>query len=155
MRENEKFEREKDYESELSKHKGDLLEYPRILEKVRKLREKDAIKDAQFVKKQDKLLYVAFYILINLAEDINVEKKMIKKNLIQMLLSMLSHSSFSDLLVLTLTFLKKLTIYEENKNSLKDLNIIDSLTKLLSCNSPAIVISTLRLLFNLSFDKVF
>jgi ABC-type iron transport system FetAB permease component len=37
-------------------------------------------KNKKLLLKQDKLLFVAFYILINLAEDILVEKKMLKKN---------------------------------------------------------------------------
>ena len=30
--------------------------------------------------KQERLLYAAFYILLNMAEDINIEGKMIKKS---------------------------------------------------------------------------
>jgi len=49
-------------------------------------------------KKQDKCLFVGFYILINLAEDVTVERKMIKKGLIDYLgelvirLALLLHS---------------------------------------------------------------
>lgn len=56
--------------------------YPAVLDKVRRRREKDAAKHSLLVRKQDKLLFVGFYILLNLAEDMTVEKKMVKKQLI-------------------------------------------------------------------------
>lgn len=104
-------------------------------------------------KKQDKLFFISFYILINLAEDINTEKKMLKKSLISYLVDMLDHK-YEDLLILTLTFLKKLSIYEENKEELKSFKIIEKLYKFLSCSSFQLTFIVLRLLFNLSFDKV-
>lgn len=104
-------------------------------------------------KKQDKLFFVAFYILINLAEDIGTEKKMLKKSLISYLVDMLDHK-YEDLLILSLTFLKKLSIYEENKEELKNYKIIEKLYKFLACSSFQITFIVLRLLFNLSFDKV-
>ena len=35
-----------------------------------------------FVFPQDRVLFVAFYVLLNLAEDVTVERKMVKKGLI-------------------------------------------------------------------------
>lgn len=60
----------------------DIGTYPAVLEKVRRRRDKENTKHAALIRKQDKLLFVGFYILLNLAEDLSVEKKMVKKQLI-------------------------------------------------------------------------
>lgn len=104
------------------------------------------------IEKQDKLLFVAFYILLNLAEDVTIEKKMIKKELINHLILMLSRKN-ADLLILTVTFLRKLSIIEENKDTMKTLLIVPKLIKFIPCPSQALITNILRLLFNLSFDK--
>lgn len=85
----------------------DLNEYSSVVEKVRKAREKEATKQKVFIRKQDKVLFVAFYILLNLAEDVTVERKMIKKGLVASLTAMLNRT-FEDLLILSVTFMKKL-----------------------------------------------
>ncbi len=100
------------------------------------------------IQKQDRLLYLCFYMLLNLAEDVGVEKKMKKKvrcpaapalgglcatrlthlaspelprpatsraqNIVVYLVKMLDRSNV-ELLILATTFLKKLSIYQENK----------------------------------------
>ena len=124
------------------------------MERIKKERDKEAKRERKTQKKQDKLLFVAFYILLNLAEDVAVERKMLKKQLIDSLLSMLDHT-FADLLVLVVTFLKKTSIFEENKDALKETNIIVKLARFLPCSSQSLVTITLRLLFNLSFDADF
>ena len=124
------------------------------MERIKKERDKESKRERKTQKKQDKLLFVAFYILLNLAEDVAVERKMLKKQLLDSLLSMLDHT-FADLLVLVVTFLKKTSIFEENKDALKETNIIVKLARFLPCSSQALVTITLRLLFNLSFDAEF
>ena len=104
--ETEKTLREQEYSAELENAKStDIVTYPSILEKIRKLREKDNQKHHSMIRKQDKLLFVSFYILLNLAEDLIVEKKMMKKQLIN-LISMTLTRRFEDLLILCVTFLK-------------------------------------------------
>lgn len=124
-----------------------------MLDQVRRKREKEASKHTLTVRKQDKLLFVAFYILLNLAEDLSVERKMIIKSLIPALLSTLNRR-FDDLLILCVTFLKKLCVIGENKDTVKRLNVVDTLVKFVPCSSQPLVMISLRLLFNLSFDKV-
>ena len=51
-------------------------------EKIKAKLEADMLKHKKQVLKQDKVLFVAFYILLNLAEDVSVERKMIKKDII-------------------------------------------------------------------------
>jgi hypothetical protein len=129
------------------------IDYPTLVEKLKNKKEKEIYKQKEFSKKQDKLLFTAFYILLNLAEDIVVEKKMIKKSLLLSLEIMLNRT-FEDLLILCITFLKKLSIIEENKEVIKNLKIIEKLTKFLTCSSQPLITITLRFLFNLSFDRV-
>ncbi|TMS20742.1 Kinesin-associated protein 3 [Larimichthys crocea] len=81
------------------------------------------------------LLRVALCLLLNLAEDTRTELKMRNKNIVHMLVKILDRED-EELLLLVVVFLKKLSIFLENKN--------DMLEELLS--------ATLRLLLNLSFD---
>lgn len=60
---------------------------------------------------------VAYYLLLNIAENIDVEKKMRKKNIIGMLIKSLDRTN-TDLLMLVVTFLKKLSIFRENKDAM-------------------------------------
>lgn len=59
------------------------------------------------------MVLVAFYLLLNIAESTDVEKKMRKKNIIGMLIKTLDRSN-TDLLILVVTFLKKLSLYRDN-----------------------------------------
>jgi hypothetical protein len=63
-----------------------------VIEKIKQDKEKEMLKFLKQSKKQDKMLFVAFYILLNLAEDIVVERKMLRKNLIDSLISTLDHT---------------------------------------------------------------
>ena len=69
----------------------------------------------QFIRKQDKLLFVCFHILLNLAEDVAVEYKMVKRKIARFLTAGLGRTS-AELLILAVTFLKKLSIYQEGKD---------------------------------------
>ncbi|KAF7992867.1 hypothetical protein HCN44_005211 [Aphidius gifuensis] len=115
--------------------------------------DKSRKKFKSLTKKQEQLLRVAYYLLLNIAENTEVERKMRKKNIIGMLIKTLERSNI-DLLILVITFLKKLSIFRENKDHMADENIIEKLPKLLQNNNNNfdLVLSTLKLLFNLSFD---
>lgn len=69
------------------------------------------------VQRQDRLLYLCLYTLLNLAEDVAVERKMRKKNVVGLLMAMFERSNV-ELLILAVTFLKKLSIYRENKDQM-------------------------------------
>ncbi|XP_012275092.1 kinesin-associated protein 3 [Orussus abietinus] len=123
---------------------SDLKKIKEELEKIRK-------KFKSLTKKQEQLLRVAFYLLLNIAENTEVERKMRKKNVIGMLIKSLDRTN-SDLLILVVTFLKKLSIFRENKDVMAEGNIIEKLPRLLQNSNSDLIFSTLRLLFNLSFD---
>ena len=124
-----------------------------MLDQVRRKREKENQKHKSTLRKQDKLLFVGFYILLNLAEDLAVERKMVIRSLIPSLVTTLTRR-FDDLLILVVTFLKKLCIVGENKEAMKRLGVVEILNRFVPCSSQPLIMISLRLLFNLSFDKV-
>lgn len=102
-------------------------------------------------RKQDRLLYVCFYMLLNLSEDPSVERKMKKRNISVYLCKALERRSV-DLLVLCVTFLKKLSVYRENKDAMKQCAVVDKLARFVP-GQDVLLLATLRLLLNLSFDE--
>lgn len=103
------------------------------------------------IKKQDQLLNVCFSVLLYLAEDIHTEHKMVKRKIVLFLTKLLDRVA-PDLVILTLTFLKKLSIFEENKDAMAELMVVEKLVRYLSCNHDKTIQTALKLLFNLSFD---
>lgn len=57
--------------------------------------------------------------LLNLAEDLQIERKMRNRQIIGLLLSMLDRNN-PDLLFIVLNFLKKLSIFGDNKTEMKE-----------------------------------
>mmetsp|Transcript_37348 Transcript_37348/g.90199 ORF Transcript_37348/g.90199 Transcript_37348/m.90199 type:complete len:704 (-) Transcript_37348:31-2142(-) len=103
-------------------------------------------------KKQDKLLFVCFRVLMNLAEDITIERKMKKRKITPMLVQMLERKS-PELVLLAVAFLKKLSIFLENKNEMIQCGVTSHLLKHIpSAASDNVVMGVLRLMLNLSFD---
>ena len=116
--------------------------------------QKEEKKLAIMIKKQEKVLFVAFHLLLNLAEDLQIERKMKNRNIIQQLMSMLDRNN-PDLLFIVLNFLKKLSIFGDNKNEMKERGFAHKLTRFIPCNNQLLLQIALRLLFNLSFDAEF
>ncbi|XP_032594240.1 kinesin-associated protein 3 [Drosophila grimshawi] len=104
-----------------------------------------------FAKKQEQLLRVAFYLLLNMAENVKLEEKMRRKNIVKMLVKALDRQNI-DLLMLVSTFLKKLSIVGDNKDEMYALNIVSKLPRLFQNAHTDLVQVTLKLVFNLSFD---
>lgn len=113
--------------------------------------EEDNSLDAQ-IKKQEQLLRVAINLLLNIAENTKVEEKMRKRNISGMLIRMLERNSV-DLLIISVKFLKKLSIFKENKDDMAEQNIIEKLTRVINVNNKELISATLKLLYNLSFDS--
>ena len=103
------------------------------------------------IHKQEQLLRVTVYLLLNIAEDTTIEIKMTQKNVIKMLVELLSRKSL-ELLIMVVSFLKRMSIYKENKDLMKELKIIGHLNKMLPHQSDILVSLVLRLVLNLSFD---
>ncbi|XP_054014058.1 kinesin-associated protein 3 isoform X5 [Hylaeus anthracinus] len=127
------------------------MEKQNDVKKLKEELEKNRKKFKSLIKKQEQLLRVAFYLLLNIAENMEVERKMRKKNVIGMLIKTLDRTN-TDLLILVIAFLKKLSIFRENKDLMAEGNIIEKIPRLLQSNNADLILSTLKLLFNLSFD---
>lgn len=110
------------------------------------------------------LIYICFK-----SENLNVERKMTKKSLLMDLVSLIdphppssaAHSDSAslaptlvDLLLVACSFLRKLSVFSENKDSIRSSGLVERLVPYLPCSHPPVTNSILRLLFNLSFDAV-
>lgn len=102
--------------------------------------------------KQDRFFFITFYLLLNISEDVSIEKKMRKRSVVTYLSSMLRRNNV-ELLILSVTFLKKLSIYKENKEEMVQCGIVGKLSKFVTAKNKALVTQTLRILHNLSFDE--
>ncbi|CAB1323879.1 unnamed protein product [Coregonus sp. 'balchen'] len=118
---------------------------------VKKEHEKAFKKYQGLLIKQEQLLRVSLYLLLNLAEDTRTELKMRNKNIVHMLVKTLDRED-EELLVLVVSFLKKLSIFLENKNDMAETYAVEKLARLLACDHEDLLNTTLRLLLNLSFD---
>ncbi|XP_022820656.1 kinesin-associated protein 3 [Spodoptera litura] len=103
-------------------------------------------------KRQEQLLRVAFYMLLNIADNVKVEEKMHKKDIVGLLIGAMERHSNIDLLILIVSFLQKLSIFVENKTSMASRGIVEKLAPLLDSSNADLVNVTLKLLFNLTFD---
>jgi hypothetical protein len=107
---------------------------------------------AAMLQKQEKLLYVCFHILLNLAENIEIEVKMKEKKIIPSLCRIVENRSNADLLILVIMFLKKLSIFQENKEEMMQERLVDKLLRFIPHENGQLMDFTLRLLLNLGFD---
>lgn len=118
----------------------------------RRLFAKDEKKYKLQLAKQNKLMHVCLCVLLNLAEEISIERKMVNRKMPSLLIQLLDRSQ-EDLLLVTLTFLKKLSVFEENKEQIAVPETLSNLVRLAQHENQRIALLSLRLLFNLSFDE--
>lgn len=119
---------------------------------LRRDQDKAVRKYQSLLSKQEQLLRVSLYLLLNLAEDTRTELKMRNKNIVGLLVKVLERED-EELLVLVVSFLKKLSIFLENKNDMAELDTVERLSRLVPCEHEDLLNLTLRLLLNLSFDS--
>ncbi|XP_034386533.1 kinesin-associated protein 3a isoform X1 [Cyclopterus lumpus] len=118
---------------------------------LRKEHEKSFRKYQSLLTKQEQLLRVALCLLLNLAEDPRTELKMRNKNIVHTLVKILDRDD-EELLLVVVSFLKKLSIFLENKNDMAETLAVEKLSRLVPCDHEELLSTTLRLLLNLSFD---
>lgn len=113
-----------------------------------------------FLARQERLLFVAFYILMNMAEDLQIEVKMVNRDIVRYLLGALGRvgsaepRSVTQLQVLVLTFLKKLSVLKENVAAMADLDAVRTVGVVFNgAPSAPVTLAALRLLFNLTFHS--
>ena len=142
----------------------EIHRYKQFLEEAKKKNESEEAAKSErrfnvFVSKQDQALRVSIYLLLNLAEKIDVEEKMKRKGIVKMLVGLLDRRNV-ELSILVVSFLKKLSCYSTNKDEMKVSNIITHLVPILthynndsSTGAADLTNATVRLLLNLSFDS--
>ena len=69
------------------------------------------------------MLCLCVQILLNLAEDYSIEKKMVRRKIVETLIELLDRSNIY-LIIVTISFLKKLSLIRENKNTMVGLLIV-------------------------------
>ncbi|KAH6565822.1 hypothetical protein BASA60_009775 [Batrachochytrium salamandrivorans] len=122
------------------------------------------------LRKQDQLLFgkmetslgfwffisISFHLLMNLAEDPSIEVKMVKRDIVKYLINMLDRKA-PELLILTVTFIKKLSVIRENVDELfKHADeLLDKLGRLIDTECDGLHGVSMRLLLNLSHSANF
>ncbi|CAB4058729.1 Kinesin-associated protein 3 [Lepeophtheirus salmonis] len=88
-------------------------------------------------------------------EDSKTEEKMKKKRIIPMLVILLERDN-EELLILVTSFLKKLSVYRENKDEMSEFGVVEKSAVIFHNDelfqNHDLIGALLRLLFNLSFD---
>lgn len=118
----------------------------------RKLFQRDEKKFAIQVNRQCKLMHVCLMALLNLAEEIAIEKKMVNRKMPELLAGMLDRDQ-EDLLQVTLVFLKKLSLFEENKDTFATPHTLTRMVQLSTHPNVHVALLALHVLYNLSFDE--
>ena len=103
---------------------------------------------------QVQLLRLSLYLLLNISENEKTELKIINKGLINILFKMLKINN-KELVILSLSFMKKISIYHDNIVKYRHMNIVERLDEALLSQNKIMTHIILRFYFNLSFDSVF
>lgn len=104
------------------------------------------------IRKQQQLIATCLNLLLNLAEDIKVEMKMVNRRIIPLLSKCIQdRDAVPSLLISATNFLLKLSVFIENKEDMISGNVVGSLCALFPIKNKALQHSAVRLLFNLSF----
>ncbi|KAL3312721.1 Kinesin-associated protein 3 [Cichlidogyrus casuarinus] len=106
------------------------------------------------VRKQEQFFRVAFYLLLNISESTPLEAKMANKGICTLLINCLGRNN-AELLILVVSFLKKLSIFKENVETMTKSGIVDKMVPLLQSKKDDVISILLRLFYNLCFDQKF
>ncbi|KAM7543232.1 hypothetical protein Aperf_G00000005562 [Anoplocephala perfoliata] len=104
------------------------------------------------IRKQEQLFRVSIYMLLHLAEKEELEEKMSRRGIVYILCQCLCRKN-QNLLILVVSFLQKLSLYQENIEQMVENNIMEGLLDQLTAGQPELVRPILRLLYNLSFNQ--
>ncbi len=81
------------------------------------------------VRKQDRILRIAISLLTNLAENQKIERKIVKRDIVSLLIKNLDRPPNINLIAVILLFLKKLSVIDINKDVMIKLDIIGEFSK--------------------------
>lgn len=73
------------------------------------------------------------------------------RNIVKILIQVLERNN-QDLIFISLSFLKKLSVFGVNKNEMIEFDIVSKIKRFIPCPNPMLTQMALRLLFNLTFD---
>mmetsp|Transcript_16959 Transcript_16959/g.44862 ORF Transcript_16959/g.44862 Transcript_16959/m.44862 type:complete len:797 (-) Transcript_16959:133-2523(-) len=125
----------------------------------KKLLAKDEKKYRIQLGRQSKLVHVCLMTLLNLAEEIAVERKMVNRKMPQLLTQVLDRNG-DELVLVALQFIKKLSVFQENKDVMSQQETLSRLVQLASTKDPVaqsenvrVALLSLRVLYNFSFDE--
>lgn len=119
----------------------------------RRLLMKDEKKHKIQLNRQNKLMLVALMSLHNLAEEVSIEKKMVNRKMPQLLTQVLDRNH-EELVLVALQFIKKLSVFEENKEQMSTPDVLSRLVQLASHENVRVALLALRVLYNFSFDEI-
>ncbi|KAL3084972.1 hypothetical protein niasHS_010041 [Heterodera schachtii] len=103
-------------------------------EQTHEKEEKERLKWEYAMRKQDQLIAVVLNILLNLADDLRTEHKMLRKGLLPTLFKCLDHRSSPQLLTVAVKFLWKLSQFSESQQQIA--NTAGSIDRLVSLLAP-------------------
>jgi len=138
------------------------FELKRYEVRVRETRgESDYARLQAYLFKQEKLLFVCFYILLNMSEDLAIELRIKQRKVIPMLFTVLAHHDNKDttylahLRLLCVAFLKKLSMIESNIPELLQYDVVRACVRFMSPSvaDDTLCSAVLRLAYNLSFHR--
>ncbi|CAD5219778.1 unnamed protein product [Bursaphelenchus okinawaensis] len=103
------------------------------------------------LRKQNVFLTDCLKILLNLSADIKVEAKMVKRGILPLLIKCVDTDIY--LAKTALAFLWKLSVFNENKQAMGQLGLVNEVVNVLGTSSEHELVNlAFSLLFNLSFD---
>jgi len=115
---------------ELQKKQKQIAEGGSNASRLKDEYERTKRKFSKLMEKQEQLLRVAFYLLLNISEDVKIEVKIRNKNVIPLLVRTLERCNV-ELLILAVSFLKKLSVFVENKSQMAEYGIVEKLAPLI------------------------
>lgn len=136
---------------ELEIRRSELVERDAIME-TRDGEQKQRVHN-MMIKRHENIIFVCLSVLVHLSDNLNVARKMLKKGLVSMLLKCL-HIRSRRCLQIIVILLKRVTIFEEVVCEIVENNrAISILVSFLSTGDQKLVKLSMRVLFNLSFNK--
>ena len=114
--------------------------------------EADRAKAFFLLQKSERFLYVGFYTLLNFSEHIDIERVAVRSGVVALLSSALDFKNI-ELLVLAVTFLHRLSVYQENVVSILKAGALKKLASLVPNPNQLLLITVLRIVGNLVLDK--
>ncbi|KAF7492159.1 Kinesin-associated protein 3 [Sarcoptes scabiei] len=117
----------------------------------RLISERLSIVQQNLIKKQNTFFRYSLYILLNISEDLQLEFKIQSKGIVMILGKLLERNN-QELLLIVILFLKKLSVFKENKQQMQEIAIYKNLSSLLYLDHNILVLNTLKLIYNLMLD---